>query len=131
MKLAVRRRSTSTNWETVQRFGLSINQSALVDLNRIRTDVEHFFTPLSDKTVREAIAKALPLAIDLFRLAKDELRDMLGNTWKALLDVRSVYERELAECRRTFRECRMDFDGNGIGGDSLSRMRFSFGRTRG
>jgi DNA-directed RNA polymerase subunit RPC12/RpoP len=52
--------------------------------------------------VRQAIAKAFPVATELFRLAGEEPRTLLGDTWETMLEVRSVYEDELKACRATF-----------------------------
>lgn len=47
-------------------FGLKIDQAAPRDLNRIRNDIEHLYSSASPKTVREAIATAFPVVVDLF-----------------------------------------------------------------
>jgi hypothetical protein len=90
--------------ERFRDFKLSIDQSALKDLNRIRNDIEHLYTNAPHETVREAIAKAFPVVMDLFRLADEDPRAELGYSWQVMLDVRSVYERELELCRRSFDE---------------------------
>jgi hypothetical protein len=84
-------------------FGLKIDQSALAELNRIRTDVEHSFSSVPRKSMREAIAKAFPVVADLFRLANEDPRLVLGDAWLVMLDVRAVYERELEQCRASFK----------------------------
>jgi len=83
-------------------FGLPINRAALLDINKIRNDIEHHYTNATRKAVREAIAKAFPVVVDLFRLAGEEPRTALGDVWENMLEVRDLYERELAECRKTF-----------------------------
>lgn len=88
--------------ERFRDFGLPINQAALNDLNRIRNDIEHRYTDKPQQVIREAIAKAFPVAVDLFRLAGEEPHKVLGDTWQVMLDVREVYERELAACKSTF-----------------------------
>jgi DNA-directed RNA polymerase subunit RPC12/RpoP len=52
--------------------------------------------------VREAIAKAFPVAVDLFRLAREEPYEVLGDAWQAMLEVRAVYEKEVQACRASF-----------------------------
>ena len=52
--------------------------------------------------VPEAIAKAMPVVADLFRLINEAPNEALGDAWQAMLDVRGVYETELAACRSTF-----------------------------
>ena len=88
--------------ERFKDFGLSINHTALNDLNRIRNDIEHLYTNAAHKTVREAIAKAFPVVAGLFRLAGEQPRAALGDCWQIMLDVRDVYEKELEACRRSF-----------------------------
>jgi hypothetical protein len=83
-------------------FGLRIDDAALKDLNRIRTDIEHYFTDASRETVREAIAKAFPVVFDLFRLAEEIPHEILGEAWQTMLEVRAVYVKELENCRASF-----------------------------
>lgn len=83
-------------------FGLVIDQAALADLNRIRKDVEHYYTSEPESVIREAIAKAFPVAADFFRLAGEQPATVLGQTWQTMLEVKETYEKELAECRSTF-----------------------------
>lgn len=83
-------------------FGLRIDDVALKDLNRIRTDIEHYFTDESRETVREAIAKAFLVVVDLFRLAEEIPHEVLGEAWQTMLEVRAVYEKELENCRASF-----------------------------
>ena len=83
-------------------FDLPINNAALKDLNGIRNDIEHKFTEATREAVREAIAKAFPVVVDLFRLAEEQPSEVLGDAWQIMLDVRIVYEGELEACRKTF-----------------------------
>jgi hypothetical protein len=83
-------------------FKLKIDRQALNELNRIRNDMEHLFTRANRKTVREAIAKAFPVVIDLFRQIAEDPRVRLGDCWTTMLDVKEVYDRELRQCRETF-----------------------------
>ncbi|MFG3594509.1 hypothetical protein [Bradyrhizobium sp. RDI18] len=61
-------------------FKLKIDRQALNELNRIRNDMEHLYTQASRETVREAIAKAFPVVIDLFR----HERGSPGSSWRLL-----------------------------------------------
>jgi DNA-directed RNA polymerase subunit M/transcription elongation factor TFIIS len=83
-------------------FKLKIDRQALNELNRIRNDMEHLFTQANRKTVREAIAKAFPVVIDMFRQMKEDPRVHLGDCWTTMLDVKEVYDRELKQCQETF-----------------------------
>jgi hypothetical protein len=92
----------STLAERFKDFGLKINRAPLDELNRIRTDIEHYCTNEPRQRVREAIAKAFPVAVDLFALAEEAPREVLADAWQTMLDVRDVYERELQECEKSF-----------------------------
>jgi hypothetical protein len=83
-------------------FGLKIDRAALNDLNRIRNAIEHHCTDETSETVREAIAKAFPVVVDLFNHAGEPPHEALGDAWPVVLDVRAVYEKELERCRRSF-----------------------------
>jgi len=83
-------------------FNLSIDHSALSSLNRIRNQIEHFYTESSLDAVREAIARAFPVVTDLFKLLNISPADALHDAWKTMLEVREVYERERSECLATF-----------------------------
>lgn len=92
----------STLPERFKDFGLTIAQGLLNELNRIRTDIEHYYTDKSRDHVREAIAKAFPVVTGLFRQLDESPSEALGEAWAAMLDVRAVYEAELAACKETF-----------------------------
>ena len=83
-------------------FGLRISHAELKDLNRIRNDIEHLYTNAALDAVREAIAKAFPVVVELFRLADEDPREVLGDAWQTMLEVRSFYESERAQCEDTF-----------------------------
>lgn len=88
--------------ERFKDFGLTIAQGPLIELNRIRTDIEHYYTDKSRDHVREAIAKAFPVVAGLFRQLEESPSEALGEAWTTMLDVRAVYEAELAACKLTF-----------------------------
>jgi hypothetical protein len=88
--------------ERFRDFGLKIDQVALRDLNRIRNDIEHRYTNQPKEAIREAIAKAMPVVVELFRLAGEDPRTVLGETWQAMLEVNQLYEHERRACRATF-----------------------------
>lgn len=92
----------TTLHERFKDFGLKIDRAALNDLNRIRTDIEHYYTNESRETVREAIAKAFPVIVDLFAQAEEAPHEVLGEAWPVMLEVRAVYEREREACEESF-----------------------------
>jgi len=83
-------------------FGLKIDKAALADLNKIRNDMEHYYTNASNKKVREAIARAFPVIVDIFKQLHEEPSKHLGRSWETMLDVKAVYDKELAECEASF-----------------------------
>jgi hypothetical protein len=88
--------------ERLKDFGISISDAELKYLNRIRNDIEHLYTDASHDAVREAIAKAFPIVVKLFRSAKEEPHELLGDAWQTMLEVRSLYESELEQCEKSF-----------------------------
>ena len=85
-------------------FGLPMDKAArraLEDLNSVRNDIEHRFTNKPADVVRELIARAFPLTVQLFRLAGEDPRVLLSDMWPVMLEARALYEVELARCRAT------------------------------
>jgi rubrerythrin len=82
-------------------FGLSIDREPLSELSRIRNDIEHRYTDQGHDVVREALAKAFPVAAHLFRIVGEDPMADLGESWQTMLETRAVYEQELNACRTT------------------------------
>ncbi|SFI64671.1 hypothetical protein SAMN04515648_0955 [Phyllobacterium sp. CL33Tsu] len=85
-------------------FGLSIDQKALEELNRLRNDVEHLYTQKPDHAMREAIANAFPVVVQLFAHMDESPGAHLGQAWHVMLDAKALYETELKSCRETLSE---------------------------
>jgi hypothetical protein len=83
-------------------FGISIDQTALNDLNRIRNDIEHLYLNVPPNQVLEALGRAFPVVANLLRHMGQSPHSALGECWSAMLGVRDLYKRELAECKATF-----------------------------
>ena len=83
-------------------FGLSIDRKALEELSQIRNDVEHGFPEKTRDLMKVAIAKAFPVAYELFHQAGEEPHVVLKDAWQTMLEVRTIYERELKACSATF-----------------------------
>jgi hypothetical protein len=90
-----------TLWRRFKDFGLEIERGDLKDLNAIRNEIEHRSTDKPTSVVREAIAKAFPVTLQLFRLASEDPRIALGDAWPLMLEARTLYEAERARCRQT------------------------------
>lgn len=93
-------------------FGLKIDKSALADLNKIRNDMEHYYTNASGKKVREAIARAFPVVVDMFKQLHEEPAKHLGKCWDIMLEVKAVYDQELAESVASFDK--VDWKSNAV-----------------
>jgi hypothetical protein len=91
-------------------FGLPINDADLKDLNEVRNDIEHLFTTAPTTTIRDAIARAFPVVVDLVKLIGEDPAQAFGTAWPVMLDVRAVYEKELAECRASFEQVKWAFE---------------------
>jgi len=87
--------------ERFKDFGLTIDQSALKELNKIRNQVEHLYTKKSDKAVLEAIAKTFPIAIELFSLMDEDPKKALGDSWSYILEEQEAYDKALEQCKKT------------------------------
>ncbi|MCO6406778.1 hypothetical protein [Hoeflea alexandrii] len=83
-------------------FGLAIDQKALEELNKIRNDVEHLYTQKPREAVREAIANAFPVVVQLFEHMGDRPGDHLGEAWPVMLEAKALYDKELVRCRDSF-----------------------------
>jgi hypothetical protein len=94
-------------------FGLKIDHKALDDLNKIRNEIEHYFTSQPHPKVHEAIAKALPVVAGLFRFIDEEPATALGNTWEIMLGVKSVYDQERNVCEESFKA--VDWESPSLG----------------
>lgn len=83
-------------------FGLTIDQKALEELNRIRNDVEHLYTEKPREAVREAMANAFPVVVQFFEHMEEAPGGHLGEAWITMLEAKTLFERELTSCRDTF-----------------------------
>ncbi len=82
-------------------FNIPIDTKGLQELNGLRNNIEHRYTDQPAQTVREAIARAFPIAVAMFQQAGEHPADVLGEAWPVMLEVRALYEAELARCRAT------------------------------
>lgn len=73
------------------------------EINKLRNDLEHYYTSKSPDTVREIIAKSFLLIRDfLSEHLQEDPQEILGNDcWTTLLDVNDVYSAEEYACKRS------------------------------
>lgn len=87
--------------ERAKDFGVTLDHKALRDLNRIRNDMEHHYTNESANSIRAAISKGFPVTTSLFKQLGEDPVELLGESWKTMLETKEVYDQELAEARAT------------------------------
>jgi hypothetical protein len=85
-----------------KKFGVPIETKELTELNELRNAIEHRYTDKPAQAVREAIARAFPITVALFNETGVHPSEVLGEAWATMLEVRDLYHRELARCRKTF-----------------------------
>ncbi|WP_323813584.1 hypothetical protein [Cellvibrio sp. NN19] len=89
--------------ERFSSLNVSVDWSRFDEINKLRNDLEHYFTSESPDTVREVVAKSFLLIRD-FLLEHLDLnpQEALGNDcWATLLNVSEVYSTEERECKAT------------------------------
>lgn len=89
--------------ERFKQFGVNVNTKRLADLQDVRNDIEHRFTDQSEASVREVIARAFPVVVELLEVLK-EPPTILGDAWDTMLEVRGVYDLELEKCIKSFQK---------------------------
>lgn len=79
-----------------------IEWKRLEDLQKIRNNIEHYFSKDPADQMKEAIANALHLIKQFCvpHLGKEPIEILGQECWELLLDVASFYEGELTECRK-------------------------------
>jgi len=87
-------------------FGIPLDkasEAALKELNTVRNEIEHRYTNKPSDVVREVIARAFPLTVQLFRIIGEDPRARLSEVWPTMLEARDLYAAELTRCRETVR----------------------------
>ena len=67
---------------------------------------------LGTVAIREAIARAFPVVVALFGQLHEEPANHLCESWKPMLDVKAVFDRELAECDASFEK--VDWESHAV-----------------
>jgi hypothetical protein len=82
---------------------IKVDWKSFEELNKLRNNLEHYYTVESHDVIREIIAKSFLLIRDFFinHLEQDP-QEMLGDeTWAALLEVSEVYSAEEELCEKS------------------------------
>jgi hypothetical protein len=89
--------------ERFKSLKIEVDWTRFDELNKLRNDLEHYYTVKSPDVIREIIAKSFLLIRDFFinHLEQDP-QEMLGDeTWAALLEVSDVYSAEEELCEKS------------------------------
>lgn len=87
--------------ERAASFGVELDGAALHDLNRLRNDLEHHYTAQSSNAIRAALSKGFPVAASLFRQMEEDPLQLLGDSWRSMLETKELYDQELRAARAT------------------------------
>jgi hypothetical protein len=84
-------------------LGITVDWTAFGDINRIRNEIEHYYTVANANVIREAIAKSFGIASEFLagQLALDPKQQFSATAWTVFVDVKEVYEQEKARCVRS------------------------------
>ncbi|MCF2146017.1 hypothetical protein IQ276_006020 [Desmonostoc muscorum LEGE 12446] len=96
-------------YEITERFKslkITVDWKKFEELNKLRNNIEHYYTDKSPDAVREVIAKSFILIRDFISDCLDEEpHQLLGDTcWQALLKTADVYEAEEIACEQSFKD---------------------------
>ncbi|GAA0452675.1 MULTISPECIES: hypothetical protein [Sphingomonas] len=87
--------------ERAKDFNISLDQSALKSLNKLRNDMEHHYTSETSNSIREAISRGFPVVASLLRQMEEDPVELLEEVWAGMLETKVLYDHQLAEARAT------------------------------
>ncbi|MDH2076886.1 hypothetical protein [Pseudomonas atacamensis] len=99
--------------ERLRSLGVTeIEWGRLEQLQRIRNDIEHYYSPLPAERMKEAVASALHLIMQFCEphLQRTPIEILGEQCWGQMLDVASVYDAELKACREKLEAIDWPFD---------------------
>jgi hypothetical protein len=87
--------------ERFKTLGIQADWKRVTTVIRIRNDIEHYCTEIPTARMKELLSDSFVVLRDfVVNELKLEPVELLGHdTWQVLLDVATVYEKELEECR--------------------------------
>lgn len=90
--------------ERFQSLGLSLDWKKLRGIAEIRNEIEHFHTEKPNDLVKEVLADAMPLIVQLITEHLEEKPEDLfdAECWKSLLQNQKVFEEQTARCAESF-----------------------------
>lgn len=99
--------------ERLQSLGVIVDWKRLDAIINVRNDIEHYCTTTTPARMKELISDTFIVVRDFITTQLDaEPVSMLGaHTWKTLLEVAEVYEREVATCAAAMAEINWGEEG--------------------
>lgn len=81
----------------------NVDWKKLEKLQKIRNNIEHYYSPLPHEQLKEAVANALHLIIQFCEPYLDEHpREILGSEcWDQMLQVKEIYDAEMEACSKS------------------------------
>lgn len=73
------------------------------ELNRLRNEIEHYYTEKSSASIREIVAKSFVLIRDFLstHLEKEPFECLGSECWSTLLETSEVYQAEVRACKKS------------------------------
>jgi hypothetical protein len=98
--------------ERFKRLGVIVEWDRFNEINKLRNDLEHYYTSESPDTVREVVAKSFLLIRDFLTeyLKKDPQETLGTESWLALLEVSEVYSAEEKLCNVSIEKIDWKYD---------------------
>ena len=89
--------------ERFDTLDISVDWSDFNAINRIRNEIEHYYTTANTNTIREALAKSFGITSDFLsgQLGIDPKTQFTENAWNVFIDVADVYDKERNNCIAT------------------------------
>lgn len=91
--------------ERFDSLGVKVDWKSFDEINRIRNELEHYYTTATVQQIKEVLAKSFSIATQFVtkNFTNLDLRDKLSpTTWESLLEIKTVYEGELEKCKESW-----------------------------
>ena len=97
--------------ERFKSLGVTVEWQRFDKINKLRNDLEHYYTVISSDSVREVVSKSFMLIRDFVtnELQKNPISVFGDECWQSLLAVSDVYEKEERECLASLEKLDWEF----------------------
>lgn len=108
--------------ERFKSLKVTVDWTRFDEINKLRNDLEHYYTAMSPDAVREIVAKSFLLIRDFLSeyLGKDPQETLGSQSWSTLLEVSDVYSAEEKACKESIDAIDWKYDSVK---DSLNHLR--------